>query len=351
MNPCGQITVCNREARRLLGLADSSDVIGRAAADILPEPFLEALRDSLTSSRGVQDLDAVLRLPAGGELPVRYGTAVFSSQGAVLGALMVLQDISAIRRLEEQIRRGDRLSSIGTLAAGMAHEIKNPLVCLKTFVQLLPKHFEDPDFRATFIPLLGKEVERIDVIVSQLLDFSHPVKATRVPISLHAALDDALHLVSQRSKAGGIALDQRYMAGDDRVLGDRRLLGQVFVNLLLNGIEAMNAGGTLTVTTRSDVRPWPAERAGRSPTGDWIEVSVRDTGSGIAVADRARVFDPFFTTKANGTGLGLAVSHSIIVDHQGTIDVESVPGQGACFRVYLPLLPAIDAGGEFEGVP
>jgi len=349
MDPGERITVCNREARRLLGLDGASDPIGRPAEAVLPAPFLGALRASLASGQGVRDMDAVLRPSSDDEQPLRYATAVFGSQGAVLGALMVLQDISAIRRLEAQIRRGDRLSCIGTLAAGMAHEIKNPLVCLKTFVQLLPEHLDDPDFRATFIPLLGKEVDRIDVIVNQLLDFSHPVKAMRVPMSLHAVLDDALQLISQPSKARGIVLDRRYAAGDDRLLGDRRLLGQVFVNLFLNGIEAMDTGGTLTVSTRPSERPWPAGRTGLPPTRAWIEVRVRDTGRGIAESDQSRVFDPFFTTKANGTGLGLSVSHSIVVDHQGAIDVESVPGQGACFRVLLPLLPAEGAGEAAKG--
>ncbi|MFZ4395839.1 MAG: two-component system sensor histidine kinase NtrB, partial [Kiritimatiellia bacterium] len=265
--------------------------------------------------------------------------AIFSGQAdAVMGALLVLQDISALRRLEEQVRRNDRLASIGTLAAGMAHEIKNPLVSLKTFAQLLPERYDDPDFRATFGPLLHDEVNRIDQLVGQLLDFSRPVKVSLVSTSLHTVLDAALQLIAQPSKTRRLTLVRAFDAPEARVCGDERLLRQVFVNLLLNGIEAMQPGGTLTVGTRAAARPATAWREGQQ-TDDWIEAYVSDTGSGIAPADRTRIFDPFFTTKPSGTGLGLSIVHGIVWDHFGTIDVESAPGQGTCFRVTLPLQP------------
>jgi signal transduction histidine kinase len=291
----------------------------------------------------VRDAVTLLRPHTADELPIRYGTAVFTGAAdRPMGGLLVLQDISALRRLEEQVRRSDRLASLGTLAAGMAHEIKNPLVSLKTFVQLLPERYDDPEFRATFIPLLGAEVSRIDAVVSQLLGFARPVKAQLAPTPVHAAIDASLRLVAQQVKSKGLLLVRRCEAPADEVLGDARLLSQVFVNLLLNAIDATPRGGTLTVATLPAEPPESAWRAGQG-AGAWIEVQVCDTGPGIAPDDRPRIFDPFFTTKPNGTGLGLSVVYGIVWDHHGCIDVESEPGQGACFRVSLPLLPRSDS--------
>lgn len=336
----GRITVCNREAHRILHIAENSPVIGRPADQILPTPIWDELRTSLDSRKSVRDRDMVLRPHAPNEQSVRFATAVFGGDGStVSGTLLVIQDTSAIRKLEAQIRRNDRLASIGTLAAGMAHEIKNPLVCLKTFVQLLPSHYDDPDFRQTFVPLLGNEVERINAIVSQLLNFSRPVKPTLVPLSLHTSLDAAWQLVVQQIKSRGLTFSRDYNAPNDRLLGDHGLLGQVFLNLFLNGMDAMERGGTLTVSTHTVYVPQPLWQQGQKQEDKaWIEVRVRDTGYGIAPEDRQRIFDPFFTSKANGTGLGLSVAHDIIVEHQGLIDVESEPGVGTCFRILLPLI-------------
>ena len=338
-DPEGRLTVCNREALRILDLTASAAAPGRPAATVLPAPLATALQECLTQGFGVRDTAALLRPRTPTELPIRYGTAILTgSADRPMGGLLVLQDVSALRRLEEQVRRSDRLASLGTLAAGMAHEIKNPLVSLKTFVQLLPERYDDPEFRTIFTPLLGAEVSRIDAVVTQLLGFSRPVKAKLAPTPVHAAIRASLRLVAQQIKGKGLTLVEHCQAPADEVLGDEHLLSQVFVNLLLNGIDATPPAGTLTVATRVTERPLSAWRVGQEASA-WIEVQVRDTGPGIAADDRPRIFDPFFTTKPNGTGLGLSVTYGIVCDHQGCIDVESEPGQGACFRVSLPLLP------------
>jgi signal transduction histidine kinase len=345
----GRVTVCNREAQRILCLPPDGEVIGRSAADVLPAPIWDDLRVCLVSGRGVRDQDMRLYSQSSREQAVRFSTAVFGgTAGTSAGALLVVQDTSAIRKLEEQIRRSDRLSSIGTMAAGMAHEIKNPLVGLKTFIQLLPDHYDDPDFRNTFVPLLGNEVERINAIVSQLLNFSRPAKPTLNPLALHATLDAASTLVAQQIKARGLVFERHYEAENDLLLGDQGLLSQLFINLFLNGMDAMEPGGTLTVTTQAVTRPDPRWAHARTPADAWIEVRVQDTGRGILPEDKPQIFDPFFTTKATGTGLGLSVAHGIVIEHRGMIDVESIPGAGACFRVLLPLLACGDPIGDTE---
>jgi len=343
-NTEGSVTVCNREAQRILHLTETETIMGRPAEDLLPEPIWDELHTSLVSGRDMRDRDLILRPQSPDEKAIRFATAVFGGDGRVAaGVLLVIQDTSTIRKLEEQIRRNDRLASIGTLAAGMAHEIKNPLVSLKTFVQLLPSRYEDPDFRNTFTPLLENEVDRINSIVSQLLNFSRPIKPTLVPLSLHVTLDTAWQLAVQQIKSKGLLFERHYNAECDRLPGDHHLLGQVFLNLFLNGIDAMERGGTLTVSTHTisqPPQPWPH---GQQDTDAWIEVRIQDTGPGIEPDDRQRIFDPFFTTKANGTGLGLSVAHGIVLEHQGVINVVSSPGKGTCFCVLLPLL---DASGE-----
>ncbi|MDA3923299.1 MAG: ATP-binding protein [Kiritimatiellae bacterium] len=343
-NTEGCITVCNREAQRILHLTKTEAVMGRPAKDLLPEPIWNELHTSLVSGHDMRDQDLILHPQSPDKQAVRFATAVFGGDGRVAaGVLLVIQDTSAIRKLEEQIRRSDRLASIGTLAAGMAHEIKNPLVCLKTFVQLLPSRYDDPEFRNTFTPLLGNEVDRINTIVTQLLNFSRPAKPKLAPLSLHLTLDHAWHLAIQQIKSKGLLFERHYNAGCDRLLGDNHLLGQVFLNLFLNGIDAMESGGTLTVSTHTIGQPTQLWPDGQQDTDVWIEVRIQDTGSGIEPDNWQRIFDPFFTTKANGTGLGLSVAHGIILEHQGVIDVVSSPGKGTCFCVLLPLL---DASGE-----
>lgn len=344
----GCVTVCNREAQRILRLDASAPVIGHPVAVILPAEIWDEVHASLLCGKTVRDRDLVLNPQTADEQAVRFATALFGVTGSVAsGVLLVVQDTSAIRKLEEQIRRSDRLASIGTLAAGMAHEIKNPLVCLKTFAQLLPSRYDDPDFRDTFTPLLGNEVERINAIVSQLLNLSRPVKPTLVPMSLHAALDVAWQLAAQQIKVKGLTFDRQYHATQDRLLGDERLLSQVFLNLLLNGIDAMEQGGTLTLSTETVSSPEPALYPAMQNALSCVEVRVTDTGRGINPEDRLRIFDPFYTTKATGTGLGLSVAHGIVLEHRGIIDVESVPEKGTCFRILFPLLPP---GGNGDGV-
>ncbi|HMP75869.1 MAG TPA: ATP-binding protein, partial [Kiritimatiellia bacterium] len=273
------------------------------------------------------------------ERPVRYSTASFTSHtGKQLGALLVLEDLTTLRKLENQVRRTDRLASIGTLSAGMAHEIKNPLVTLKTFTQLLPERYQDADFRDTFSSLVGQEVKRIDSIVNQLLRFARPAKPSLHPTRIHEVLDNTLRLVHQQLKQKQISLHREYQAESDLIQGDNDLLVQAFLNFFLNAIDAMENGGVLTIRTEHiETETNQLTLAGRLATETRLRIAIMDNGVGIKTADIAHVFDPFFTTKSSGTGLGLSVSHGIITEHRGIIDVESEPGKGSTFYLFFPL--------------
>jgi len=336
------ITVFNREAQRLTKLS-AEDVLNRPV-DRLPLPLASALRNALAKGQDLRDADVILPRQDGTSLPVRIGSSVFRGHtGKTLGALMVIHDQTAIRQLEDQIRRSDRLASVGTLAAGMAHEIKNPLVTLKTFAQLLPNRYEDPDFRQSFSSLVGDEVTRIDSIVNQLLKFSRPVEPSLRPLYLHHVLEHTLSLTQQQLKRLTITLHKEFNASRDRILGDHDLLVQAFLNFYLNAIEAMDEHGIVSVRTENSSAP-TGERDlwGQAVTTAHIRVHIQDNGKGIPAEALPSIFDPFYTTKANGTGLGLSVAHNIIKKHGGAIEVESSPGKGTIFSLTFPLMTEKD---------
>ena len=337
-NSSHTVTVFNREAQRLTGLA-AQDVIGRAI-DSLPAPLTSMLRRVLEDQERIADQEVRIWLPSDEEAFARVTGSVFHGHtGETLGALLVFHDVTNVKRLEEQIRRSDRLASMGTLSAGMAHEIKNPLVTIKTFTQLLPERFDDEEFRASFTQLVGDGVKRIDGIVNQLLAFARPSRPHLTIVQTHTVLQDSLRLVEQELLRKNISVNCQFDAEDDTLMGDPDRLSQAFVNLFLNAYDAMQSEGRLTIATsviqngHYAALPTIQKEDARAA----IRIVVRDTGAGIRKANLSHVFDPFFTTKSHGTGLGLAVSHGIVEEHGGLIDVESEEGEGTSFIISFPL--------------
>jgi len=333
-----RITVFNNEAEQITGI-NSHEILDHALVE-LPEPVGGALRQTLQAGEGQESSELILR-SGDKEVMVRASTSIFHDQdGQMLGALMVLTDITAVKQLELQIRRSDRLASLGTLSAGMAHEIKNPLVSIKTFAQLLPERYQDSDFRETFSNLIGHEIDRIDSLVNQLLRFARPAKPILKPMHVHGVLEKSLTLISHRLYQKEIKLTRFWKANIDTIRADADQLEQVFLNFFLNAIDAMKNGGELTVGTeiRTDERWVSALTQSNGETHEVLRVTIRDSGEGIRSEDIAHVFDPFFTTKDYGTGLGLSVVHGIIQEHGGQIEVESELKKGTAFHILLPLV-------------
>ncbi len=335
VNAEGRVNVFNREAQRVTGLSPVA-VLGQPF-QCLPLPLAQVLRDIWDGNRRVLDRELQLR---GGhvELTLRAGGAVVTGHaGARLGALLVFSDITDIKRLELQIRRSDRLASVGTLSAGMAHEIKNPLVALKTFAQLLPERYEDADFRDTFSKLAQQEIERIDGIVNQLLEFSRPAKPQLVETSLHTVLQRPLRLVSEAALKKQVVIATRFEAGNDALLADIHQLQQVFLNFLLNALDALRAPGRISLTTSIVEGRFSPDAAAAGAPQPYLRLDIADTGCGIPPEQLPRIFDPFFTTKSGGTGLGLSVSYGIVREHGGMVEVESRVGVGTQFHIFFPL--------------
>jgi len=339
-----RLTVFNNEAGQITGLNSQELLDGSLSA--LPPDLAEPLITTLRTGESQENREITMRVGKG-DVIIRASTSIFHGQDRqVLGALMVLTDITAIKRLELQIRRSDRLASLGTLSAGMAHEIKNPLVSLKTFAQLLPERYQDSDFRDTFSNLIGHEIDRIDSLVNQLLRFARPAKPILKPLHAHEILEKALTLVGHRLYQKDIKLDRSWRADVDTIHGDADQLEQVFLNFFLNAMDAMKTHGELSVRTeiRSDEQ-WVnaltytnGESSGNGQAREALRITIRDSGEGIRAEDIPHVFDPFFTTKDYGTGLGLSVVHGIIQEHGGQIEVESELQKGTAFHILLPLV-------------
>ncbi|MEI6198101.1 MAG: ATP-binding protein [Verrucomicrobiota bacterium] len=223
----------------------------------------------------------------------------------------------------EKMQRLDRLANLGMLSAGMAHEIKNGMVAIQTFVDLLLEKNQDAELGE----VVRHELKRINAIATQMLRIAAPNHAAFSTVRVHEVLDHSLRLLQPQISVKLIALKKHYHAGTDAVQGDDAQLQQVFMNLLLNAVEAMGPNGTLTVTT---------ELADGENGARVLQIQIEDTGVGIKPENLEHLFVPFFTTKRNGTGLGLAISHRILQEHRGTISVQSEPGKGSVFSLSLP---------------
>jgi signal transduction histidine kinase len=224
---------------------------------------------------------------------------------------------------EQNLRRLDRLASLGLLSAGMAHEIKNGLTAIQTFIELLLQKGEDRELAE----VVGRELKRIDSLVSQMLRFAAPGRNTFADVNVHILLNHSLRLVEHQISGKLISLKRDYKAAPDTVRGDEFQLQQAFMNLLFNAIEAMGTNGDLTVMT---------EIVQESNGARQLQIKIRDTGVGISPENLGRLFEPFFTTKKNGTGLGLAISQRIVNEHGGNISVQSENNKGSTFSVLLP---------------
>lgn len=222
---------------------------------------------------------------------------------------------------QENLQRLDRLANLGTLSAGIAHEIKNGLTAIKTFVELLMRKDEEKELAE----VVTREMARIDSMVSQMLRFAAPKPSAFASVRVHDVLEHSLRLLQHQVNAKMISVKRDYRAVSHSVRGDEAQLQQVFMNLLFNALEAMGVSGTLTIST--EVTNIKGARH--------LKIQIQDTGVGISRENLLRLFEPFFTTKKNGTGLGLAISKRIVEEHRGKIEVKSEIHKGSTFSILL----------------
>jgi hypothetical protein len=328
----GHITGCNSALEELLGVR-RDEAIGARVEDLFAEDFAETLQQALgengwelTSLRHIYKLHTATRTGASLILNIAFAPLRRTEIAAHTGALVVLEDVTARVRLEEQLQQREKLSSIGLLAAGVAHEINTPLTGVSSYTQMLLGMLATSDPKHKLLEKIHRQTERATGIVNNLLNFSRTGSATEFDeVDVNRVLDDTLQLLEPQLRQNQIEIVRDYDALLPPAYGNGGKLQQVFTNLILNARDAIPDGGRITLSTTTD-------------DGESISVLVADTGIGIAPENVARIYDPFFTTKGigRGTGLGLAVSYGIVQEHSGHINVQSAPGRGTTFRITLP---------------
>gem|GEM_PF-207903 len=336
----GRIITFNGAAEGITGLA-VGDVMGRDVDSVLNPELSLFLRQTLLEGRGFVERE--FEITTGQNRRFLNGsTAIVEFPDDEFGycAILVLSDVTRQKELEKEKSRTERLASLGELAAGMAHEIKNPLVSIKTFAELLPEKFEEQDFRYSFSSVVGHEIERINNLVTKLLKFARDAEHHCVDVDINDVMEEVLLLLSPQMDFRGIGLSKSYAPALPTIRADRNQLKQALFNICQNSVEAMPEGGSLGVDVLwlieengQELPGWG--QAGFSP-GEMIKIVISDTGEGISMEKKDKVFDPFFTTKSDGVGIGLSISHRILQDYGGEIRLESVEGQGTVFEVLVP---------------
>lgn len=357
INLSGRITNWNGALEEIYGLR-RDETIGRRITEVFESEMLRALRELMARSQwksghhngvngngnGSYSTNAFANGSAGEpvniykfrarsaadrELTLNISLAPLQSKTSEIeGTLVAIEDVTERIRLEEQLQQSDKLSSIGLLAAGVAHEVNTPLTGISSYSQMLMQQIPENDPRHLLLEKIHRQTSRASSIVNNLLNFSRVSDSRLVPVALNQVLDDTIQLLEAQLRNTEIEVLRNYEPTLPFAPGNAAKLQQVFMNLILNARDAMPNGGRLEIATESNL--------------DSIIISFRDTGIGIAADHLAKIYDPFFTTKqiGKGTGLGLAVSYGIIRDHGGHIAVESQPGEGTVFQISLPLVSA-----------
>ncbi len=307
----GRISLFNSAAERLTGFR--SDALKASPATYLPPALALPLQDTLTDGTPRSQFEITIQGLDGLTTPLVCSTGTLKDRdGSTHGALIVFSDLTRLRELEREKRRAERLASFGALASGVAHEIKNPLVAIRTFAELLPERFEDADFREDFSKVVIKEIARIDDLVARLRGIAATAPQQVGAVDIREPITDTLALLRGQLEQTNTRVHREFLDPAPFVAIDDSQLKQLFLNLFLNALEAMGSGGHLTIrVSRTRVQGSP-----------WIAIEVSDTGPGIPEAVKNSIFDPFFTTKVRGSGLGLTICRGIMDAHRGTIRAE-----------------------------
>ncbi|MBI5327241.1 MAG: PAS domain-containing protein [Deltaproteobacteria bacterium] len=340
IDACMSITAYNNEAERISGLSRSL-TIGKLLEDVFPNDswFTEILEKTLKQGMIFIEHENIIcqRMAGGmgGAVPVGLTTStVLDHNGIIIGAVALLRDLSSIKPIKEESVRKDRLAFLGTFAAGVAHEVKNPLGGIRGAAQLLSRKVKEKGL-SEYTDIIIREVDRLNKILEEILDFANPRRLNTQPINIHEALDTVILLGNRMAEEKTVNIIKGYDPSLPLVLGDKEHLVQVFLNLIKNSVEAITKNGEIIVNTRILTDFHLVEEGYKG--GKMVSVEVKDNGSGISNHDMEKLFTPFFTTKAKGSGLGLALSFRIIKEHGGFFKIDSDKGKGTTVSVFLPI--------------
>lgn len=318
----GNIRIYNQSAEKIVGVS-SLLVLGKEPDKVLPPALSRILsrNNSSLTEPSQQEISLVDQYSRNRSL-LLVALPVVDSEERFTGNILLIQDLSKIKNLENEVRRNERLAALGKMAAGVAHELRNPLSSIKGLAVLLKSKLEKDKHGTENADILVQEVERLNRSIGELLDYARPHKLQREVIQLEDVLTKAVSLIRVDAESAKVTLQSGYMDKMLQVYADQDKLNQVFLNLFLNSIQAMDRGGVLKIETYIQE--------------DRVICRIEDTGCGLDEDGVSKVFDPYFTTKNDGTGLGLAMSAKIIEEHSGSIEFKSDVGVGTIVKVNLP---------------
>ncbi len=320
----GTVTYLNGRARELIGERGGPEL---RFDELFSNPYGSGgLFEHIISRLGERSsLECTLSGREGGRLAVRLNArTVKLDDHHGSAAVVIFEDLSAQKEMEEELRRADRLRSLGELSAGVAHEIRNPLTGIATTAQVLYEKLGDDEGRRRYVKVILDEIARLDDIIKSLLNFARPVTPRPKDISLPRLVEEALSLVSDTAEGKGVRVGFENLLKDERCMLDSDQVKQVILNVVLNGIEACEGGGAVSVFVRE------------AANAAFVEIELADTGAGVPEDIADRLYNPFFTTKPEGTGMGLSISRKIVESHGGRMYHRSVPGAGTSFFIELP---------------
>src|SRR3989339_768402 len=325
----GRIITFNPMAEKITKLS-GKDIVDKDFKEVFSAK--SAMRQTIEATlhnRCFSNFETSLVSSEGNLIPVSLNSTLLrNAQGRKTGVLIVLSDLTEVKILQDKARQADKVSALGTMAAGMAHEIKNPLSSMKVLAQLLPTKYDDLDFREKIIEIMPREINRVDRIVESLLGFARATSPKFIPLNLNQLIAQNIDAYKGQVSESKIDIVTNY-GRIPQISGDPDQLMQAFSNFLLNAIQSMDAGGKLTISTTEGRRV--------ENILETVRIAISDTGHGIPQDIIKKLFDPFFTTKYAGTGLGLTIAHCVIDSHRGTIDVVSTVGEGTTFIIDLPI--------------
>ncbi len=322
----GFVTAVNPAARHILDIAGDDVVKGCHVSTLIhPESrFAAFLSQSLDHQSNGIPCEIHLKKGEKNRMLLVGASLLDSDKKTPRQMIFNLHDITQLKELETEIRQNQRLADLGTLAAGMAHEIRNPLSAIKTFVALLPQKIKKPGFLDKFQTTVQREINRLNALIEELLELARPPKYNFKPASIVQLIEQSIDLMEADMNERGIEIKQSFSGDLPPVMADADQLEKVFINLIQNSAQAMPHGGDISI--RAELKDAQ------------VFITFKDTGPGFSQELAANIFNPFFTTKASGTGLGLAISHKVICEHKGQINAISRDGQGACFSICIPAL-------------
>jgi two-component system sensor histidine kinase AtoS len=323
----GKVITLNETAEQILGKG-RNEMVGSPLEETLGDdlPLYRMMSETLLHEKGIFHSEMELKKEEA-ELWLTASTSLLTDgEGKKIGALCIFQDITEIKALEEKLRQADRLAALGTVSAGLAHEIKNPLSAIKTFVQLLPKKFESPSFMEKFNITVPREIDRINLLVEDLLELTRRRIRPMVNLDVNLLILQVIDLHGEEMAKRQILFEDHLDRTIPQIQGDSEKLYRAFSNMVINSIQAMPNGGRLVISSGPD------------QVSSMVKINFRDTGVGMDEETTKNLFNPFFTTKEKGAGLGMALSEKIIEDHRGTIEVISEKGVGTAFVIYLPVV-------------